>query len=164
MTDVDFSAIIDEFERHVRHSFAFLETDFGFAVGSLRTQDIHEPRDAAVSIRYSTDPVSVQVGMSLIGAGISVLFKNENWIDTPRDQRVKWVSLDSVIAFKTDGKGRSLLHQLTSARHKFWPDGFLLKNMPLAIETLAAYIQEFAADILRGDLSCFRDIAANDII
>ena len=163
MAEADYSAIMDEFERHVRDSFTFLETEYGFTVGSRRTNDSHEPRDAAVSIRYTTDVLSVQIGMSLIGAGIGVTFRNENWIDTPREQRVKWVSLDSVIAFKTDGEAKTLLHELTSSRGKFWPDGFLLKNMQLAIQTLASNVKKYATDITGGDLSSFPDIAAYDL-
>ncbi|MCD0457924.1 hypothetical protein [Roseiconus lacunae] len=162
MTDADCSAIIDEFDRHVRNNFVYLETEYGVTACPQRTHDLNEPRDAGVSIRYRADVVSVQIGISLIGAGISVTFKNENWIDTPRIQRVKWVSLDSVIAFKTNGEAKTLLHELTSSRRKFWPDGFLFQNMELTIQTLASKVQQHAADIIGGDVSYFPDIAAND--
>jgi len=163
MADADYSAIIDEFDRHVRNNFAYLETEYRFTACPRRVHDLNEPRDACVSIRYRTDAVSVQIGTSLIGAGISVAFKNENWVAIPRTQRVKWVSLDSVIAFKTGGEEKTLLHELTSSRHKYWPDGFVLQNMELAIQTLASQVQQHAADIIGGDLSSFPDIAANDL-
>ena len=162
MTDTDYSAVIDEFDRHVRKYFAYLETEYGFAASPTRTRDIHEPRDAGVSMRYKTDAVGITIGLSLIGAGIAVTFENLNGIDIPKKKRVKWVSLDSVIAYRTNGTAKSLLHELTSARRKYWPDGFLLNNMELAIQTLASQVRQHAADIIGGDLSSLPDIAAID--
>jgi hypothetical protein len=98
--------------------------------------------------------------MSVVGAGITVTFKNENWLDTPTDQRVKWVSLDSVVAFRSNGTAKSLLHELTSSRNKYWPQDFLLTNNELAVRILADRTRQFADDILRGDLSSLADIAA----
>jgi hypothetical protein len=88
-----------------------------------------------------------------------VNFRNENWFDVPKDQRVKWVSLDSVIAFRTNGAAKTLLQELTSSRRKYWPQGFLLNNMELAIESLASRVKQHAAEILRGDVSFFRHYA-----
>lgn len=116
-----------------------------------------------MSIRYTTDDVNVQIGMSLIGAGMGVTFRSNNWIDTPKEKRVKGVSLDSVVAFKTDGKAKTLLHELTSSHRKTWPDGFLQEHIQLATQTLASQVKEFAPDIAGGGLSSFPDIAANDL-
>ncbi len=162
MDDPHYSAIISEFELRVREEFAYLEVEFGFNARPPRARDLDEPRDAVVSIRYETDAVSIEIGMSLTGDGIAVNFKNKNWRDAPRGQRVKWVSLDSVIAFRTDGAAKTLLHELTSSRHKYWPHGFLLKQMEWAIRTLATRTKQHAIEILRGDLTSLANIAGNN--
>jgi hypothetical protein len=161
MAKADYATIIDEFARHVRKHFGYLESEYGFTACPVRTQGIDEPRDAGVSIRYKTDAVSIAIGISLIGASIGVVFKNEQWSDVPRDQRVIWVSLDSVIAFKTNGKAKTLLHELTSSRRKYWPERYLLENMDLAILTLASQVKQYATDIIGGDVSSFPAIAAS---
>ena len=121
---MDYSTIIDEFDRHVREHFAYLESECGFTSSQIQTRHIDEPRDAEASVRYKTDAVGLTIGLSLIGAGIGATFKNLNWIDTPKNKRAKWVSLDSVVAYRTNGTTKSLLTELTSGRHKYWPSGF----------------------------------------
>lgn len=157
MTDSDYSAILDKFDRHVREHFAYLEIGYGFKAGPLRTHDLNEPRDSAVTIRYNGDAVSVQIAISPVGQGISVLFKNEKWLVAAD----RWVSLDDIVALRTNGATKSLLHELTSSRNKYWLEGFLLENMDLAIQTLAARAKHFADDLIRGDVSNFKHGAAN---
>ncbi len=162
MADPDHSAIVSEFDRHVREHFSYLETEYGFIPCPQRISDINEPRDASVSIRYKTETVTVQIGVSVIGAGIAVNIKSENWFDAQENRRVKWVSLDSVVAFRTSGTASSLLHELTSTRRKYWPQGFLLQNMGVAVQALASRLRQHAGDILNGDVSSFPDIAARE--
>ena len=158
MTDVDYSRIVDEFDRHVRAHFAYVESDYGFTSSQAQTRDLDDPRDAVVSIRYKTEDVGLTIGLSLIGAGINAFFKNLNWIEAPMNIRVKSVSLDSVAAYRTNGVAKLLLHELTSGCHKSWPSGFLLDNMELAIATLATRVKEHGSDILNGDVSSFPEI------
>ena len=158
MTDLNYSTIVDEFDRHVRARFAYVESEFGFSSSQAQTRDLCEPRDAVVSIRYKTEDVGLTIGFSLIGTGISAFFKNLNWIEVPKNIRVKSVSLDSVAAYRTNGTAKSLLHELTSGRHKSWPSGFLLENMELAIATLATRVKQHGSDILNGDVSSFPEI------
>ena len=160
MAHADYSAIVDEFEQLVRKHFIYLETNYGFTACTCRLQNLDEPRDATVSIRYKSDTVSLQIGLSLVGAGIGVTFKNEKWIDIPKNQRVKCISLDAVVAFRTNGTAKTLLHELTSSRHKHWPEGFLLTNMGLAIETIAVRVKQYATDIIGGNVLSFPEIAA----
>ncbi len=160
MDHVDYSNIVDEFERLVRKHFSYLEVDYGYTAAPYRLQSLDEPRDATVSIRYKSDAVSLQIGLSLIGAAICVTFKNEKWIDIPKDSRVKCTSLDAVVAFRSNGSVKTLLHELTSPRRKHWPDGLLLTNMGITIETIADRVKKYAADILSGNVSSFHEIAA----
>src|SRR5688572_11108233 len=162
MAESDYSSIVESFDQHVRKHFAYLEIEYGYTAGRTRTQDLSEPRDASVAIRYHTEDVSIEIGMSLVGSGIGVDFKNEHWLDIPKDRRTKWVSLDSVLAFRTSGAAKTLVHELTSSRRKYWPQGFLIKNIELAIQTLASRVKQHATDIIGGDVSSFQDIAACD--
>jgi len=157
----DYSVVIAQFERLVSASFAFLEHDYGYTRHPTRSCDLNEPRDASVSIRYRGDTISVQIGMSVVGAGIALMFRNEKWADTPHE-RVKSVYLDSVVQFRSAGKAKPLLDELTSSRRKYWPEGFLIEKMELAIEKLAEMVRRYALDIVEGNFACFSEIVAAD--
>ena len=160
MKEADYLSIINDFDRYVRLHFDYLETMYGYTSTPSQARYIHEPRDAEVSISYKTETLRITIGLSLIGAGLALTFKNLNWIDIPKDNRVKWLTLDSIIAYRTGNVGKSLLHELTSSRNKYWPNGYLIENMELAIQTLASQVKRYAADLVTGDLSAFLEIGS----
>jgi hypothetical protein len=156
-----YTTVIAKFERLVHLHFAFLEDEYGFTVNPTRSLHLNEPRDASVSIRYNGNTVSVQIGMSVIGAGMGVIFRNEKWLETPKHDRVKSVSLESVLRVRSVGKAKTLAQVLlTDSRAKYWPEGFLVEKMELAIEKLAEMVRQYALDILEGNIACFKEIAA----
>ena len=118
-----------------------------------------DPRDAVIVVRYGTDVVRVDIGLSVLGDGIGVRFRDQRWVEAPVEGRVKSVSLEEVIAHRTNGAAPTLVRELTGAHRARWPEGFLFDHLDEAVETLADWSRRYATDIIGGDAAGFGAIA-----
>ena len=139
MSDDQLKARITFFEQMVSRHFGWLESEHAFHRGDCSVRDANEPRDGAVSVRFTRTDLTIGVGLALYFDQVGLVLRDPNWISRPKP-RIKSLYLEDLIA-----KGKKPKRP---------------KTLEAAFENLERQLRQVASDALAPNGALFARLAA----